>query len=351
MNESAFFDATTVDEISASLQDLTASYSQIVVLTDNHTNTLVLPLLKDYLPATFFTLTVPAGESSKTIEQAQALWKAMFDNKIDRGALLINVGGGVVSDIGGFLAATYKRGIDVINIPTSLLAMVDAAVGGKNGINWQDQKNQLGTIRCPKAIFTVSQFLDTLSFRELRAGYAEMLKHGLISSEDEWEHLQTIVPTESASFSIETIQHNRAVKRRLVQGDREDRRERQFLNFGHTMGHAIEAHFAGTDTPLLHGEAVALGLILEIMLSHLVADLSFEIMMEAVRFIASKFQLEDLPTYEVLEHYLHSDKKKQNGKQKMVLLNAIGEPAIVTVQADSIKEALRFYQQLKDNKC
>jgi 3-dehydroquinate synthase len=239
-------------------------YSRIVVLTDTNTNQYCLPLLKRAMPegAQWSLITAPAGEVHKNITQCQAIWSAMFQAGLDRKSLVVNLGGGVIGDMGGFCAATYKRGIDFVQVPTTLLSATDAAIGGKLGIDFLNLKNSIGVFQQPAAVFIDPSFFDTLPERELRSGFAEVIKHALIGDPELWNILQGIHDLRQADWK-DILPRSIAVKSKVVAQDPFEQGLRAVLNFGHTIGHAIESHWLNSTAPLTHGEAVAWGMLLE----------------------------------------------------------------------------------------
>lgn len=203
-------------------------------------------------------------ETLKTLPSCEAIWQAMFEARLDRKALVVNLGGGVVGDMGGFCAATYKRGVDFIQIPTTLLAMTDAAIGGKLGVDFQGAKNAVGVFQYPAAVFIDPVFLKTLPARELRSGFAEVIKHALIGDRALWKKIQSmpagsLAATNWGGLLADSI----AVKTKIVAEDPREAGIRALLNFGHTIGHALESYFLKTAEPLTHGEAVAIGMLCE----------------------------------------------------------------------------------------
>ncbi|MBN8680116.1 MAG: 3-dehydroquinate synthase [Chitinophagales bacterium] len=240
------------------------SYSQVLVLTDTHTHVHCLPRLQNLLPYPFHTIQITAGEQHKNLETCTLIWQQMLLHKLDRKSLLINLGGGVIGDMGGFCAATWKRGIDFIQVPTTLLSMTDAAIGGKTGIDFQGIKNTIGVFQAPAAVFADPAFLHTLSDRELKSGLAEVLKHGFIGDPKLLDSFANLHPA-----ALRTLPWNQlltqsiAVKVRVVTEDPKEKGLRMLLNYGHSIGHAIESYFLGTDSPLTHGEAIAIGMICE----------------------------------------------------------------------------------------
>jgi 3-dehydroquinate synthase len=243
--------------------------SSIFIIADTNTLQYCVPILIaniDTLKEAQI-LEIEPGEESKSIEIASGLWESLIEQNADRKTLIINVGGGVVCDLGGFVAATYMRGISFINIPTSLLAMVDASIGGKTGVNLNQYKNSIGVFQEAKACFFYPEFLSTLSKNELRSGFAEIVKHYLLDSEDSFKKLMFIDPFEIEDWS-EIIHENIAIKKRFVQDDLNEKGIRAALNLGHTVAHAIEAFYLDRGRPVLHGDAVAAGIIIE---AHLAA--------------------------------------------------------------------------------
>ncbi len=338
------------DDLDAQLKHINPS--SIYILTDTHTKKFCLPILLEHLQ--FLVppkiLTVEAGEEFKTLESCKKLWDILLHHQADRSSLLLNLGGGVLTDLGGFVAATYKRGIDFIHIPTSLLAMVDAAIGGKNGINFKHTKNQIGTITTPKNVIVFPDFLKTLPHREFLSGTAEMFKHGLIASRSYWNKLKETKPEYDDEFHrliLESIQ----IKSKIVEQDIFEKNSRKSLNFGHTLGHAIEAFFLdkNPDKALLHGEAIAIGMVLELYLSHKLCALSKEDLEESSLFLTTFFGKINFSKTDIKQilSYTLSDKKNKNGKVLFVLLDDIGNCVIDTEVPESlIYKAFDFYQEI-----
>jgi len=297
-------------------------FSQVFVLTDDHTATHCWPRWEHLLPAAHH-LSIPHGEPHKSLATCATVWQALTDRRADRKALLVNVGGGLVGDLGGFSAACYKRGIDFVQAPTSLLAMVDASAGGKTGVNFDHYKNQVGAFRDPRAVFIEPAFLETLPPRELRSGFAELLKHALIARRDRWEPLATAraMPTHWTDFIAESIQ----IKVDIVTEDPFERGARKALNFGHTIGHAAESYFMTSD-PLLHGEAVALGMVCEAFISEQRGLLSPAERHEIDAVLQRIFGHRALPeaAFPDLLQLTRQDKKNQGGEILCTLLDGIG---------------------------
>lgn len=309
-----------------SLFDL-EKYSKIAVLTDNITGSVLLEKLMSALPEGAVPLTIPAGEQAKTIGSIQKIWEALHAAGCDRHSLLINLGGGMVCDLGGFAAATYMRGLDCINVPTTLLAQADASVGGKTGFNFDGIKNLIGTFTQPVGIAIDTSVLASLPDREFTAGFGEIIKHGAVRSKEHFDHVTSKPPREfSADELTAIIADSCRIKATLVQEDAAESGARKLLNFGHTVGHALEALSFETEKPLLHGEAVSLGMVAEARIAEAQGLLDAE---EAKRLHSSlvKAGLPVTTTGLKLDDVLgkmQSDKKNSHGQLNFTLLEAIG---------------------------
>jgi 3-dehydroquinate synthase len=303
--------------------------SKRYIIADNNTLQYCLPLIDKYLGELKVeqqVFNIEPGEDSKSMDLAYQLWENFTDLGISRNDVVINIGGGVVSDLGGFVAATYKRGVDVINVPTSLLAMADASVGGKVGVNFNQLKNHLGYFSNPKAVFVHSEFLNTLPDREFVSGYAEMLKHALIADSSSWnEMLEKGSP--SVDFVSKLLPGSIAIKNKFVSEDPLDKGVRRVLNFGHTLGHAIETLFMDSDTQVLHGEAVAAGIICASYISYMQCGLSKNELIAISNLLNEVFDLEFVSWLmaENLELPLKHDKKNEGTHLKFVLITKPGE--------------------------
>jgi 3-dehydroquinate synthase len=323
---------------------LTENYSdaKIVILVDDNTHDLCL----DYLLTTFEVLKeaevmlLPAGEENKVLEVCFQVWEAMSEYKISRKDLIINLGGGVVSDMGGFIASIYKRGIDFINIPTTLLAMVDASIGGKTGIDLGQYKNQLGVFSEPKAIFIDQAFLTTLESSEIQNGIAEMLKHGLIADKNHWNEL--VSKGLSSSLIINSIK----IKHKIVEQDPKENGIRKILNFGHTFGHAFEGMLLGSERQISHGHAVAIGILCETYLSERKTNLSKDEFQEISKYILANYPIVRIEEseYETFFDLMTQDKKNSQGKIKCVLLENIGLAKFdVEISKEEVIGVLNWY--------
>ncbi len=283
---------------------------------------------------------IPAGEGNKSIESVQKIWKALEEGHASREATLVNVGGGMITDLGGFAASTFKRGIHFINVPTTLLAMVDAGFGGKTAINYGGVKNLVGTFAEPDEVWIKPEMLKTLDSRNMRAGWAEMVKHGLIDSENLYKETMGI---DLAGIDKETIERSADVKKRIVAEDPREKGLRKILNLGHTAGHAFEAIGKGK---LLHGEAVAYGLVVAIYLSVVKFGLEKSVLTETKHWMVENFGMLpfDCKSYDRLWEAMRNDKKNStNGQIQMVLLHNIGNAEWgVNVAKEEVFEAIDF---------
>lgn len=322
-------------------------YSKIFVLVDENTNELCsakfLGDLATEIPIEI--IEIEAGESSKDIEICVELWRFLTENEADRKAVLINLGGGVISDIGGFVASTYKRGIDYINVPTTLLAMVDASIGGKNGIDLDQLKNQIGTITTPNLLYINTDFLHTLPENELRSGLAEMIKHGLIADKNHWNSFLDISQLNYETLN-QLIRESISIKNQIVITDPKEKGIRKTLNFGHTIGHAIESYFLSQNDKksLLHGEAIAIGMVLEADISRHLKMLSqndFELIEKTIFSIFPKVILNENEIANIIELLKH-DKKNEYGKILLSLIDEIGSCQYnISVEIDLIFNSLK----------
>ncbi len=325
----------------------TARYSSIFILVDEHTERFCLPAFLEQLRDGYTAeiLSIPAGEIHKNIATCTYIWEALARNRADRSSLLIALGGGVVTDLGGFVAATYMRGIQFINIPTSLLAMADASVGGKTGVDLGSLKNMIGAFHFPQMTLIDSSFLATLPQNHLKSGWAELLKHGLIYNEQYWNELSAYnaVPL---NYLTPLIYKSVQIKNEIVEQDPQEKGLRKILNYGHTLGHAIESHFLYSPQPLLHGEAVAAGMLLAAYLSHKMVHLPIEKLTQVKNVICSFFQKIPFTTKDctAIISLLRHDKKNHSGKIFFILLEDIGKPIVnQQVTDDLIHEAFDYY--------
>jgi len=294
-----------------------STFSKVAILVDENTKRDCLSKLPKIENA--LIIEIKSGEEYKSISTCNFIWEQLTINNFDRNSLLINLGGGVIGDMGGFCAATYKRGLEFIHIPTTLLAMVDASVGGKLGIDFKGFKNQIGLFNNPKAVLISPEFLGTLAENELKLGCAEVVKHALISDNSLWVKLKNTPFTDLDWEDI--IDTSVQIKNKIVLADPFEKGERKKLNFGHTFGHAIESYYLEKGTPISHGEAVFMGMILETEIS----DLSETDKNEIKNYILSNFALPYTPKKSNLNKFLINDKKNQDGKINFTLLSGIGD--------------------------
>ena len=335
--------------------DLLAAYNdcehdRTFVLTDETTRQLCWPVIKDFpFLSDAHLITIGSSDLNKTLDSTAHVWEELQRGGATRHSLLINLGGGMVTDLGGFAASTFKRGINFINIPTTLLAMVDASVGGKTGINFGSLKNEIGVFNDSKYVLLCTDFLRTLDDQNLYSGYAEMLKHGLISTPEHWNELIAFDITQPDPVTLaQLLATSVAVKERIVTEDPHEHGIRKALNLGHTIGHAFESWAMRHGNPILHGYAVAFGIIPELYLACTKTDFPKLIMRQAVSYIRSVYgtlpiTCDDYP--ELLELMTH-DKKNIAGTINFTLLGDVGDILInQTATEKEIQEALDFFRE------
>ncbi|MFZ2899607.1 MAG: 3-dehydroquinate synthase [Saprospiraceae bacterium] len=306
------------------------SYTRVAVLVDGNTRRDCWPLLEPFLKDPLL-IEIPAGEAHKNLETCQYIWSQMLEGGLDRRSVLLNLGGGVVGDMGGFCASTYMRGIDFVQIPTTLLAQVDASIGGKLGVDFQHYKNMVGLFADPQAVFIHLPFLQTLPARELRSGYAEVIKHSLIGDAGLWEKLQSHPDPATVNWE-EILPRALLVKKKIVEADPLEKGLREVLNFGHTVGHAIETWALSQGLDVLHGEAVAAGMIAEVRLSHQQAGLPQKEMQQVVAFLEKGFPSIPIGPEIDLWAIMRKDKKNRGGQIRMALLEAVGRAKAIEVK-------------------
>lgn len=324
-----YFNDKVYAELSALVQP--AKYSMAILIADSNTSQHCLPTLLGAFATEvpIEIIEIEAGEQNKTIETCTQVWEALAEIGADRKSIIINVGGGMVTDLGGFIAATFKRGIDFVNVPTSLLGMVDASIGGKTGVDLGSLKNQVGVITNPKAVFIDTKYLQTLPQQEMLSGLAEMLKHGLIADRGYWNNFTDLESLTSDDLDV-LIHRSVDIKNEIVSQDPLEKGLRKVLNFGHTLGHAIESYcLENEEMPfLLHGEAIAIGMILEAFISTEQGLLQPEEYREIKTVISSLFPAVSFSANEIgaITKLLTHDKKNEYGEVHFVLLEAIGRP-------------------------
>ncbi len=335
--------ASSISRLLADLQ-----YDRLFILTDAQTAKLCYPSIEQVLTKGY-RITIPAGDKYKHINTLYHVWEELSSHGATRHSLLLNVGGGMVTDLGGFAAATYKRGIKHINIPTTLLSMVDAAVGGKTGINFQSLKNEIGAFYPAYSVVVCSEFLRTLDKTNLASGFAEMIKHGLISSEKHWAQLMRFdLNIPNLNTLQELIIESIHAKEFIVEQDPTEQHIRKALNFGHTLGHAYETLAMRRDTPCLHGYAVAWGLIGELYLSHVRERFPTNKLRQTISYIKDIYGIPPFNCHDYDELYelmLH-DKKNVANEIRFTLLSDIGDIHINRdVSRKEIFEMLDFVRE------
>ena len=335
--------ASTLEQL---LREIT--HDRLYVLTDEHTARLCWPLVESALGEAYL-ITIAAGDEHKHVEALCHVWSELSAHGATRHSLLVNLGGGMVIDLGGFAAATFKRGISCINVPTTLLAMVDAAVGGKTGINLNSLKNEVGAFYPADAVVVSSQFLQTLDAGNLASGFAEMLKHGLISTEEHWAKLMCYdLGNPDLEMLQSLIMESIRTKEHIVEQDPTEKNIRKALNLGHTLGHAFETLAMRRGTPCLHGYAVAWGLIGELYLSHLREGFPVDKLRQTVAFIKEVYGTFDFSCkqYDELYALMLHDKKNVGTEIRFTLLAAIGDIRIDrTATKEEIFEMLDFVRE------
>lgn len=316
------------------------AYSKIFILADSNTAQHCLPQFLQQLATEIEIeiIEIEAGEAHKNIETCTGVWSALAELGADRKSILINVGGGMVTDLGAFVASTFMRGIDYINVPTSLLAMVDASVGGKTGVDLDNLKNHIGVFSTPKAVIVDVNFLETLPQEEMRSGLAEMLKHGIIADRKYWNNFTDMSGLTTDDLAA-LIHRSVEIKNDIVMRDPKEQGERMLLNFGHTLGHAIESYHLGhpEKETLLHGEAIAVGMILESYLAFETGLLAIEEYREIKEVISSIFPNREFNSNDIeniIKLMVH-DKKNAFGNINFTLPQTIGS-AKIKQQAENI---------------
>jgi len=326
------------------------SYDKLFILTDENTELHCLPAINKLLnDNNAISVTIPAGDLNKNIETLSHVWTQLSQKGATRHSLLINLGGGMTTDLGGFAAATFKRGIRYINIPTTLLSMVDASVGGKTGINFNGLKNEIGAFAPASSVLIETEFLKTLDKENFFSGYAEMLKHGLISNTEHWAELLNF-PTDTLDYTRlkELVGKSVQIKEDIVEQDPYEQGIRKALNLGHTVGHAFESLSFEEDRPVLHGYAVAWGIVCELYLSSVKTGFPTDKLRQTVQFIKENYGCFsiDCKIYDKLYAYMLHDKKNTAGIINFTLLKDVGEICInQSADKDEIFEMFDFYRE------
>lgn len=322
-------------------------YAHIAVIVDEKTQKHCLPLIQNVLPSKYTKILIQSGEANKTLLTCEKIWSMMTKANMDRHSLVINLGGGVIGDMGGFCASTYKRGIDFIQIPTTLLAQVDASVGGKLGIDFHGLKNHIGVFQLPKLVLIDPTFIQSLPQRQKLSGYAEILKHCLIRDAEKWHEISRLDFNQVDLANL--ITHSVEIKQTIVAEDPHEKGLRKILNFGHTLGHAIETHLLSLGKrTVLHGEAIAAGMIAEAYLAYNrnLLDLSELASIESLIF--SNYGRIQMKSSEIpaIIHLTAQDKKNKGSEIRFSLLTGIGDCGYdIPISKAEMKKALEFYMR------
>lgn len=323
-------------------------FSKIGILTDENIPKSLVNQAERSLNRKLIKIIIPAGEKEKNIETVKKIWEIMFQNGFDRRSLLINLGGGVVCDMGGFAAATFMRGIEFLNIPTTLLAQVDASVGGKTGIDFQGIKNSIGVFKDPVGVVIDVDTLKTLPKRELISAFGEIIKHGIISGQ---KYFDLVILKKPGEFSqrelIKIIKQSMKIKSNIVKKDPKEKDLRKILNFGHTIGHAVESLSWKTNEPLLHGAAIAIGMVAEAKLACLLKMLSekdFELIKKVITNAGLPTKIKDIKSEDIVKK-IFTDKKNSHGTINWSLPKTIGEVLInIKAREDLIIKTIQSIQ-------
>ena len=336
----------TLDKVLSSID-----YNKAFIIADENTAQLVVPRLKSTALTEAHIITIPAGEENKNLETLAYVWTQLSDLGATRKSIIVNVGGGMVTDLGGFAAATFKRGIKFINCPTTLLSAVDASVGGKTGIDFNGLKNEIGVFSMPLHTIVSSCFLDTLPLPEIKAGYAEMLKHALLHSHDLFSQLLKTdfsTPFNTDAF-LKMIEQSVVIKLQFVDSDPLEASTRRALNLGHTVAHAFESLALKRGKPIQHGFAVAWGMVAETYLSHKLHHFPSQDLYALAQFVLDNYGAFYITCddYEALISFMSHDKKSHDGEINCVLLSQCGAPQFdAAISTDHMKEALDVYRDL-----
>lgn len=319
-------------------------YDKILVITDSNTVRCVELLKKCKLISSAEIITVEQGDECKTLETATVVWQKLVDMNASRRSLVVNLGGGMITDLGGFVAATFKRGIDFINIPTTLLAMVDAAVGGKTGVNFCGLKNEIGAFHKAKAVFVDSRFLSTLKEEDILSGYAEMIKHSLICDVAHWSDIIKCNPLECGGGELlKLIETSIRVKEDVVHKDPTEKGLRKALNFAHTTAHAFESLAMSRKQSVMHGYAVAWGIVCELYMSCIKCGFPTNKMRQTLNFVKEHYgvYLITCKDYDKIYQYMTHDKKNTGNGVNFTLLEDIGK-----VKLDNIASKTEIFDML-----
>lgn len=346
-NSTVYFNETCYTAINKYIKD--SNFSKIFILVDENTHQYCLPLFLERLETQLVIeiIEIESGELNKNIDTCLGVWNTLSDLNADRKSVLINIGGGVITDLGGFVACTFKRGIAFVNVPTTLLAMVDASVGGKTGVDLGHLKNQIGVISSPDLVLIDTKFLTTLAQEQMRSGLAEMLKHGLITGNGYWDKFQNLSKLVLTDLDV-LIYESVIIKRNVVVEDPFENGLRKTLNFGHTLGHAIESYFLSNPNKktLLHGEAIVVGMVLAAYISTVLVGFP-KSNTDAIKNLFLNYYDKVViieSDYKAIMDFLKYDKKNNHGNINFVLLEAIGKCKIDCLVEDNIIiDAFEYY--------
>jgi 3-dehydroquinate synthase len=321
-------------------------YSKVTVLTDDNTLKHCYAVVQSSLPA-HEVVTVKSGEENKNLKTCEYIWNALTTQHLDRHSVVVVIGGGVLGDMGGFCAATYKRGIDFVLVPTTLLSQIDASIGGKLGVDFNSFKNHIGVFQVPALTLLYSGFLKTLSASEIRSGFAEIIKHTLISDETMWN----VIKQKNLNDQNwdELVKHSVEFKARVTQEDPKEKGLRKILNAGHTIGHAIESYLLDNGRKIMHGEAIAAGMICENYISVKRGLLSMEAHQEITKYILSVFGKVSIASGEdnAVASLTLQDKKNKGNKIMCVLIRKPGDAGWdFEITPEEVREALSYYRSV-----
>lgn len=341
---------TYTNEVDATLSQVLASTpaSQLFVIVDTNTARLVLPQLNKLRDAT--VITIAAGDTNKTINTVAQVWLSLSQSNATRQSAIVNLGGGMVTDLGGFAAATFKRGIRFVNVPTTLLGAVDAAVGGKTGVNFNGLKNEVGVFAEASDVIVSSCFFDTLPNQEFLSGYAEMIKHGMLHSCETFNSLIRQHPSCcDTELVLRQLQQSIHIKQSIVEQDPQEHGIRRTLNWGHTVGHALESLAMRRNNPVPHGYAVAWGMVVESVLSHIKHKFPSEELHQLATFVKEHYGVYPITCddYPELLDLMHHDKKSHHGEINCTLLVQCGNASIDnTIEEEDMRVALDIFRDL-----
>ncbi len=326
------------------------AHDKLFILVDKHTRELCLPLISGFdCLKNAHIITIGPEDIHKNLETLSYVWKELGDQGATRHSLMINLGGGMVTDLGGFAASTFKRGIQYINIPTTLLAMVDASVGGKTGINFNGLKNEIGVFSPAEYVLIDTEFLKSLDSHNLLSGYAEMLKHGIISTTEHWAELLNFDLNQIDYKALQQlVAHSVSIKEDIVAKDPFEKNIRKALNLGHTVGHAFESLALENNRPVLHGYAVAWGIICELYFSFIKVGFPKDKLRQTIQFIKENYGVLtfDCKQYDRLYEFMTHDKKNSAGIINFTLMGEIGDIRInQSANKEEILEILDFYRE------